>query len=169
MRSKFIEAFDDPFYRQVILDSLCKDIENVSDFRDCLEYFIDNKIKLFEDFNQIVFDGEFNLIDYILPSIRRVWYKIYKVPPDILKGNKLELYRLLFNIDDFTKYLLDILPKVIKSLENFTNLDRSVETLNLIVEDYSASLFYKVLNNYTDIDSAIKILKRDNVINKILK
>ena len=156
-------------YREIILDTLCQGIKNTSEFRDLLEYVIDKKLYLFEgfEFRGTLYDGDDDLLDLILPTIRRVWGKVFINPPSLLRENRLQLFELLFDIDDFLDYLVLIIPKSSNKLEIFNNLDRTAETLQLIVDNYIAALFHKAYNSET-IDADIKTVTRDKNLKKLI-
>jgi hypothetical protein len=141
-------------YREILIDSLCKGISNTSDFRDAIEYIIDNKLEMFDDdfFNQYLYEEDNDtIISLLLPSFRRVWARIYIDTPSLFKkrpGDKrLELYQELFNIDEFLSYLKEMFLEVKYCLKDFGNLDRTVETLTLIVDNYIAGLIQRVLDS----------------------
>jgi hypothetical protein len=94
----------------------------------------------------------------IFPAIRRVWGKVFVEPPKLLKDKKLELFQLLFDIDDFVGYLIEIMPKVKTSLIEFDKLDRTAETLVLIVDNYIAGLL-EATRNRDDIQMEIRDLR----------
>lgn len=133
-------------YKQAVIDSLLQGVRNSWELKETLVYVIDNKLCLFEKselFQGSLYEGEDEIIELILPSIRRLWSKVFINPPEILKNSQLELFQLSFDIDHFIDYLLDILPKVKHSLYHFEKLDRTSETLTLIVDNYAADLFEK--------------------------
>jgi hypothetical protein len=156
-------------YREIILDTLCQGIKNASEFRDLLEYVIDKKLYLFEgfEFKGALYDGDDDLLDLILPAIRRVWGKVYINPPSMLREKRLQLFELLFDIDEFLDYLVLILPKSSNKLEIFNNLDRTQETLQLIVDNYIAGLFHRAYNSET-IDEDMKTATRDKNLKKLI-
>ena len=158
-----------PSYREIILDTLCQGIKNASEFRDVLDYVLDKKIYLFEvfEFQGTLYDGDEEILDLIMPSIRRVWGKVYITPPSMLREKRLELFELLFDIDDFLDYLVLILPKTANKLEMFDSLDRTQETLQLIVDNYIAGLFHQAYNSET-LNEDIKAAKRNKNLNNII-
>lgn len=168
-KPSILEINQNPSYREIILDTLCQGIKNTSEFRDLLEYVIDNKLYLFEgfEFKGTLYDGDDDLLDLILPSIRRVWGKVYITPPSMLREKRLQLFELLFDIDEFLDYLVLILPKSSNKLEIFNNLDRTQETLQLIVDNYIAGLFHRAYNSET-IDEDMKVATRDKNLKKII-
>jgi hypothetical protein len=168
-KPSILEINKNASYREIILDTLCQGIKNTSEFRDLLEYVIDKKLYLFEgfEFQGTLYDGDDDILDLIMPSIRRVWGKVYVKPPSILKAERLQLFELLFDIDEFLDYLVLILPKSSNKLEIFSNLDRTQETLQLIVDNYIAGLFHKAYNSET-IDVDIKTAKRDKNLKRII-
>lgn len=156
-------------YREIILDTLCQGIKNTSEFRDVLEYVLDKKIYLFEgfEFQGTLYVGDDDILDLIMPSIRRVWGKVFITPPSMLREKRLQLFELLFDIDEFLNYLVLILPKSTNKLEIFDNLDRTQETLQLIVDNYIAGLFHIAYNSET-IDHDIKAAKRNKNLKDII-
>ena len=128
-KPSILEINQNPSYREIILDTLCQGIKNTSEFRDLLEYVIDKKLYLFKgfEFQGNLYDGDDDLLDFILPTIRRVWGKVYVTPPSMLKKERLQLFELLFDIDEFLDYLVLIIPKSSNKLEIFDNLDRTQE------------------------------------------
>ncbi len=166
-RISLLDIFKNKSYRDELTDALCNGIINSSDFRDIIDYVLDHKLYLF-DTDELVgtmYDGEDEILDMILPSIRRVYVKVYQEPPTILKGEKLRLYFLLFNIDEFLNYLLIIIQESKRSLKPFTNLDRTIETITLIVDNHIAYLFDKAYNFEGDIQQELRDLK----LKKIMK
>jgi hypothetical protein len=166
-RISLLDIFKNKSYRDELTDALCNGIINSSDFRDIIDYVLDHKLYLF-DTDELVgtmYDGEDEILDMILPSIRRVYVKVYQEPPTILKGEKLRLYFLLFNIDEFLNYLLIIIQESKKSLKPFTHLDRTIETITLIVDNHIAYLFDKAYNFEGDIQQELRDLK----LKKIMK
>ena len=157
-------------YREILIDTLCNGIKNVSEFRDSVEYIIDYKLEMFDDdfLNQQLYEEDKDpIITLILPSFRRVWGKIYLDTPGLFKRRpgdlRLELYQQLFNIDEFFDYLKEMLVKVKDSLKYFENLDRTVETLSLLVDNYIAGLIKKVLES-DDINRDIRQAKLNKII-----
>lgn len=156
----------DEKYKLLIIDSLCYGLDESLDLRNLLNYVIDEKFNLFdiEEFHGSFYPDDDNTLDLVLPAVRRVWGKVCINPPTLLKDKKLELFKLLFDIDDFIDYLINIIPKVKTSLLEFDKLDRTVETLSLVVDNYIAGLVEKT-RNIKDIDVEIRDLR----IRKTLK
>jgi hypothetical protein len=157
----------DPDFRSLITDTLCQGIRLTSDFRDILDHVIDNKLHLFEaeEFAGSFYPEDDDTLDLIFPAIRRVWGKVFVDPPQILKEKKLELFQLLFDIDDFVDYLIEIIPKVKTSLIEFDKLDRTAETLVLIVDNYIAGLL-EATRNRDDIQMEIRDLRISKTLKK---
>lgn len=156
----FIERLkSDKQFRETIVDSLCNGIKESSHFRDTIYYVIDNRLEQIQNQTDKLYGDEDDIILLILPSIRRVWAKVYVETPRIFempkivtetKGYKpdkrLELFQLYFDIDDFVNYLIDMFHKTKNLLNDFDFLDKTQETLTLIVDNYIASLIQKVIN-----------------------
>jgi hypothetical protein len=187
MSKSFIDSIADPQYKEVILDSLCNGVPETSKFRDMLEYVVSEKLQLFTDvkFNTPIYEDEEEPIMSVLPCIRMVYGKVFIDYPDIFTpprhlekiknseflfkrvSDKLELFQLYFDIDEFINYLLDIFPKLSNSLEQLIYLDRTSELLSLIVDNYLAMLIKKV----NDIGNNVELLLseiRDAKLNKIV-
>lgn len=100
----------------------------------------------------------------ILPSIIRVYGKVFVNPPTLLESSdrRLELFRMYFNIDDFIDYLIHTLLDSKELLKKFNYLDRTIETLELIVDNYIAKLVYKV-KNCKDYTSEIRDIKINSI------
>ncbi len=151
--------------REGLLDTLESMLKShSSDFRDTISYVLDNKLDLFKEFDGPFYEGEDNILDLILPAITRLYGKYFVTPPTILKYDKLELYQLSFDIDHFIDYLVDIIPKVKNSLNYMEYLDRTVETLSLVVDNYIASQF-KYAYDCKDILQEIRDIKLKKITN----
>ena len=183
--------------RKAIIGALCDGIPvgNRVDFLHMINYVIDNKSSLFdrEEFNTTCLPkavmwvssiyNDDKLLDIILPTIKRVYAEVFIKPPSIwftskndsrlteleaIHKDRYELFVLYFDIDEFINYLIDMLLKCKESLIHFEHLDRTSETLKLIVDNYIANLVNKVQSK-SNIRLAIKEIKRDININSILK
>jgi len=155
---------DDPMFREELLDTLESMLKShSSDFRDTISYVLDNKLDLFKEFDGPFYEGEDNMLDLILPAITRLYGKYFITPPTILKSDRLDLYQLSFNIDHFIDYFVDIIPKVKNSLSYMENLDRTAETLSLVVDNYVAGQF-KYAYDCKDIIEEIREVKLKKLI-----
>jgi hypothetical protein len=153
-----------PEYRKFIIESLC---QRQRDLESLLYYIVDEKLHIFDidDLQGSFYYEDDETLDLILPTIARVWGKVFIDPPSILKDKKLELFQLLFDIDDFLDYLLEIIPKVKTSLIEFDKLDRTAETLVLIVDNYIAGLL-ETTRNREDIQQEIRDLRISKTLKK---
>lgn len=154
--------------REILIDVLCNGITNASDFRDALEYVINNKIRLLNipEFTKPLYEDEEDILELILPTFRRVWGRIYVQVPDIFisKKDKLELYQASFDVDEFIDYLKNTFLETKGCLSKFEYLDRTTEHLTIIVDNYIAMLI-KNVSDSEDIKSDIRNLK----IKKLMK
>jgi hypothetical protein len=166
-KKSILDLKKDADFRSMLADTLCQGIWLTSDFRDILDYVIDNKLHLFEidEFSGSFYPEDDDTLDLIFPAIRRVWGKVFIDPPQLLKDKKLELFQLLFDIDDFVDYLIEIMPKVKTSLIEFDKLDRTAETLVLIVDNYIAGLL-ETTRNRDDIQMEIRDLRISKTLRK---
>lgn len=108
-------------------------------------------------------DGN-NLLEYILPSVTRVYSKFFINPPSIFSNSnflpRLELFQLQFNLQEFLIFLSKKFKSNHNCLSDFENLDTDSEILTLIVEDYVASKvsFVTSINN-SEIQKEIRNIK----------
>jgi len=177
----FIDNIKNENYRNAIIDALTGGIadEFQEYFEMVMNYVIDEKLEIFnkEEFKGSLYDGDDEFLDMILPSVRRVFGKVFIDPPKMfipdtivssVKGYKedgrMELFQLHYNIDEFIDYLIEILPKSKDCLSQFENIDRSPKTLEIIVDNYIGGLIKKVLES-NDIKQDIRDLKIKNLIN----
>jgi hypothetical protein len=161
-----LDLNDNLSYREHIIDSFCIGVEKASDIRSLFEYLFEKKIDRFntEDFKGKMYKDDDDILDLILPAIKRVYGKVFIKPPTLLFGKRLELFSLMFDIDEFIDYIVDIIPKSKNSLLIFEEVDRSSETISLIVDNYVSLLFRKSYYS-DDIERNI----RDYKLKKIIK
>ena len=118
-------------------------------FRNELNHVLDNRIDIFDNELLIgyLYEDEDKIEDLVFPSIRRAWASVFIQPPSLFSfhsddqyNRRGELFQLLWNVDEFIDYLLEILPKVKDTLKEFEFLDRTAQTLELITQNYINSL-----------------------------
>ncbi len=177
----FVDIHKDDKYKKIIISEFCFGIENdEGEFSKLLEYVIDNKYELFDipEFKKGIFEEDDKVMDLVLPSIRRLYGKMFINPPSLFMDSnnnptiRYTLFTLYFNIDDFIDYFISSFKKNKKCLKNFEYLDRTSETLTLIVDNYISMLVKKVneSENYSeDIKKILKSKNRGKNIDKILK
>lgn len=146
-----VEILSDEGYKLSLINSLCAGIDKnwLPEFIEIIEYVIDKKIPnllQLDIIKESLYDGEEETGDLILPSVRRVFGKVFIQPPGILDKERLELFRLYFNIDQFLDYLIETLKKTKNVLKEFPYLDQTAETLTLIVDNYIAELLHRTTN-----------------------
>jgi hypothetical protein len=179
-KPSFLDIHKDESYKMALIDSLTAGItdEWMEYFEMTMNYVINEKHHLFtgSEFKGSLYDGEDETLDLILPSVRRVFGKVFIDPPRIfvpdttvtgVKGYKddgrLELFRLHYDIDDFID---DLIKQVILSkdcLTTFEHIDKSVTILEIIVDNYITGLVRKVLDSQD-----IKIDIRDMKLKKMI-
>lgn len=156
--------FSDLPLREKLKNNLFKDglvktmVSGVNDpslresFQNELNQFLDKRSDIFENdlFLGCLYVDDDKIEDLILPSIRRAWASVFIQPPSLFSfksddqyNRRGELFQLLWNIDEFIDYLLEILPKVKDTLKEFEFLDKTAQTLELIVQNYINSLIDK--------------------------
>jgi len=177
----FLDIHKNQDYKLALIDSLSGGITDkwFEYFEMTLIYVIDEKWTIFDldELKGSFYEGEDETLDLILPAVKRLFGKVFVDPPKIfvvdptvaqVKGYKedgrLELFRLYFDIDEFLDYLVLYLRKSKNTLEDFEYIDRSIETITLIVDNYVAKLVRKVLDS-TDIKSEIRDMKIKRMIN----
>jgi hypothetical protein len=160
------EIRKDPMLKEELLDSLESMLSShSSEFRELVSYVLDKKLDLFnrEDFTGPFYDGEDNMLDLVLPCITRLYGKFFIKPPNILKDNKLELFQLSFDIDDFIDYFIDMIPRMKYSLSLLENIDRTNETLSLIVDNY-VGIYFNNAYNCDNIEQEIRNIKLNKLV-----
>ena len=182
MKTKsFLDIYKDVDYKKTIIDTLCQGIgsQHIYLFKALLEYVIDKKYHLFdrEEFKGSLYSDEDETLDLVLPAIRRVFGKVFIDPPTLFKetgynnGHRYKLFTMFFNADEFIDYLVDMFIRSKDCLQHFEHIDRTAETLSLIVDNYVADLVQRVLNiedHQEAIDGILKQAKREESINEIL-
>lgn len=176
----FLNLHKDSSYRLALIDMLTPGIgdEWIGYFEMTLNYVINEKWKLFDidELRGQIYKDEDEILDLILPAVRRVFGKVFIDPPKVFiqdslvkktKGwkddGRLELFRLHYNIDYFLDYLKDMILNNMNCLDGFKNLDRSVTLLEIIVDNYIAGLV-KLVTESSDIKGDIRDLKIKNLI-----
>ena len=183
-KKSFIDLYKEETYRKAIVDALCQGIDSqyTPSFKSLLEYVITDKYKLFdrEEFKGALYLDEDETLDLILPAVRRVFGKVFIDPPTLFKDTsygralpenlRYKLFMMYFNPDEFIDYLIDMFIKSKDCLQHFEHIDRTSETLTLIVDNYVAGLVQRVRdveNHQEAIDGIIKQIKRDDTIGEI--
>jgi hypothetical protein len=163
VKPNILELVKDEVYRKSLINSLCVGLSDTEHFTKIINYVIDYKFNLFiiDDFKGSFYEDEDDTLDLILPSIRRLYGKMFVTPPNILTEQNLKYFQLSFDIDDFLSYFIEMVSKSKNSLSMFENLDRTNETLTLIVDNYIAGLIKLVRENE---DQVIRDIKINNII-----
>ena len=183
-KKSFIDLYKEETYRKAIVDALCQgiDAQYITSFKSLLEYVITDKYELFdrEEFKGALYLDEDETLDLILPSVRRVFGKIFIDPPTLFKDTsygralpenlRYKLFMMYFNPDEFIDYLVDMFIRSKDCLQHFEHIDRTSETLTLIVDNYVAGLVQRVRdveNHQEAIDGVMKQIKRDDAIGEL--
>lgn len=166
--------------RRAVVNALEQGVDKIylPELRRIVNYVIYEKWVLFdidELKSGVLYDDD--IFSLVLPTIRRMFSKVYINPPGLFRfdssplgreSNREELYKLYFNIDDFLGYMVKMLVDCKDNiLKDFEYIDRSAEFLSLLVDNYVGFLVDKV-KNCENIDNEIKILKRNSNIDKLL-
>lgn len=181
-KKSFLDLYKDEHYKKAIIEALCKGIgsQHLYSFKSLLEYVVDKKYNLFdrEEFKGALYLDEDETLDLVLPAVRRVFGKIFIDPPSLFKetgynkGSRYKLFTMYFNADEFIDYLIDMFIKSKDCLQHFKHIDRTSETLTLIVDNYVAGLVQRVLeieDHEQAIEGLIKQQKREETINQIFE
>lgn len=175
-KSKSISFFtiaQDEIYKRELFTVLCKGIEPKyqMEFLQLLDYVVEKKSHLFntDEFKCELYEGEDDTSDLILPSVRRIFNKVYSQPPPLFLDNpiRLEFYQLLFDIDEFIDYFINMIKLSKSSLEVFQYLDRTSQTLELIVDNYVAKNVKFVIDT-SNINKELERLKRQSKLKDLL-
>jgi hypothetical protein len=180
-KPNFFNIHKDENYKNAIIDALTGGIPDqfMEYYEMTLNYIIEQKYHLFDkpEFEGSLYENEDDTLDLILPSIRRVFGKvfidtprIFQVSPEIMsiKGyipdGRLELFQLHYNIDEFIDYLIEYLNLSKNCLERFEYIDKTATTLEIIVDNYISMLIKRVLDS-EDIKKDTRDLKIKKMIN----
>jgi hypothetical protein len=185
-KKSFLDLYKDEHYKKAIIDALCQgiDSEYLYSFKYLLEYVVAEKYHLFDrqEFKGALYLDEDETLDLILPAVRRAFGKIFIDPPTLFKDSsygralsenkRYKLFTMYFNPDEFIDYLVDMFIKSKDCLEHFEHIDRTSETLTLIVDNYVAGLVQRVRDiedHEQAIDGLLKQYKREESINQIFE
>jgi hypothetical protein len=116
------------------------------------------------DYSGLFSDFDSELLTYILPSVRRVYSLMFIDTPPIFSNDpdRLELFKLSFDLDEFVKYLHDIVIDKSDVLDFFENLDVRSEFLMLVVQNYvSGKIKLTRTNNVKQLLREFKLKKMD--------
>lgn len=154
MNYKSLSDINKPVIINAMLEGLVNDEHRVS-LSEILKLTCDNYSELFSDF-----DSE--LLTYVLPSVRRVYSLMFIDTPHIFNGDsdRLELFKLSFDLDEFLRYLHDIVIDRSGVLDFFENLDFRSEFLMLVVQNYvSGKIKLTRTNNVKELLREFKLKK----------
>lgn len=166
-------------YRDTVINSLLSGIpkEHIKNLSQIILYVIDEKYSILEgkEFQGHFYDDEKDeLSTLILPTIRRLYGKTFITPPSLFANNsgpidqqRFRLFALYFDVDEFLDYLIIMISKSKGMLSHFDHIDKTSETLTLIVDNYIAGNVKKV-RDCLDIESEIKKLERESKIKNIV-
>ena len=181
MSKSVLDMRTDEAFRKLMIDALTNGLGDKKQLLiDILEYVVDQKLHLFEsvEFEGTMYDEEDQMVDLILPCVRRIFAEVFFNPPTLFKetgynnGHRYKLFTMFFNADEFIDYLIDMFIKSKDCLQHFEHIDRTAETLTLIVDNYVASLVQKVLDiedHEQAIEGILKQQKREETINQIFE
>ena len=134
--------------------------------------------ELFDDeFFNTEFDGS-SIRDYILPTVRSVYNEFFIKDQRFAETNNLinddnyldyfnkrkKLFQLGFDLEEFLQVLSKKIQKNIHMLDDFENIDRIQNILELIKDDYVGMKYYKCAYSHK-LTQEIRDLK----INKVIK
>lgn len=181
-KKSFLDLYKDEHYKKAIIEALCQGIgsEHLYSFKSLLEYVVAEKYHLFdrEEFKGALYLEEDETLDLVLPAVRRVFGKVFIDTPPLFKetgyntGSRYKLFTMYFNPDEFIDYLIDMFIKSKDCLQHFEHIDRTAETLTLIVDNYVAGLVKRVIeieDHEQAIQSILTQQKREETINQIFE
>ena len=129
-----------------------------SDIKDIMDYVTTKRIDIFDKLNFHLYDNEDKISELILPCVIKTYGKFHITPSNLLKDKKLELYKLLFDVDELINVLIDYINKMKDSLEHLSYIDRTCELLSLIVENY-VSWKFQLAYNCENVDKELRDIK----------
>jgi hypothetical protein len=181
-KKSFLDLYKDEHYKKAIIEALCQGIgsEHLYSFTSLLEYVVTEKYHLFdrEEFKGALYFEEDETLDLVLPAVRRAFGKVFIDTPTLFKetgyntGSRYKLFTMYFNPDEFIDYLIDMFIKSKDCLKHFEHIDRTAETLTLIVDNYVAGLVKRVIeieDHEQAIQSILTQQKREEFINQIFE
>jgi hypothetical protein len=185
-KKSFLDLYKDEHYKKAIIEALCQGIgsEHLYSFKSLLEYVVNEKYHLFdrEEFKGALYLEEDETLDLVLPAVRRAFGKVFIDTPTLFKDSnygralqenkRYKLFTMYFNPDEFIDYLIDMFVKSKDCLKHFEHIDRTAETLTLIVDNYIAGLVQRVIDiEYHEqaIQNMLTQHKREEVINQIFE
>lgn len=120
-----------------------------------------------EFFKQELNPGSYeNYLAYVLPAVRRVYQLVFIeeksifLPKNEFNNKCLELFKLNFNLKEFLEDLAQKLIKNSNKLDDFENIDKPVEIIELICQNYVSGLIKKSrINNPTKEIRNLKLSK----------
>jgi hypothetical protein len=181
VKPNFFEIHKNESYKVALIDSLTGGITDqwMDYFEMTMNYVICEKHSLFrvDEFSGTLYEDEDEILDLILPAVRRVFGKVFVTPPKIFvtdetiiaqvknwkSDGRLELFRLHYDIDEFIDYLVDIFPKTKRCLSDFENIDRSSTILEIIVDNYIGKLV-KLVTESEDIAQDTRDMKLKRMV-----
>ncbi len=129
-----------------------------SDIKDIMDYVTTKRIDVFDKLNFKLYDDDDKISQLILPCVIKTYGKFHITPSNLLKDKKLELYKLLFDVDELINVLIDYINKMKDSLEHLSYIDRTCELLSLIVENY-VSWKFQLAYNCENVDKELRDIK----------
>jgi len=162
-------------YEPLLVGITVKDVKRLSMF---LKETTELHYHLFDDeFFDTEFEGS-KIRDYILPAVRAVYNEFFLKEQRFAEtdnslindvnyleffNKRKELFQLSFDLKEFLEILSKKIQKNISKLDDFENIDKIQNLLELIKDDYVAMKYYKCVHSYK-LDQEIRGLKIDKVI-----
>jgi len=108
--------------------------------------------------------NETNVLEYILPAIKKVYSNFFINPPTILMSDynklKLELFQYQFDLEEFLIFLSRKFIKNFDLLNDFEFFDKNCEIITLIIQEYTTSKYSYVSSiNINDIKIELRDIK----------
>lgn len=172
----FSRLKDDETYRNSVIQSLTGGIpdNHVEILVQILLYVVNEKYQLFDSPDlqgHFYNDEEDEISDLILPTVRRLYGKTFIKTPSLFtsdeNGLRYKLFVLYFNIDEFIDYMIDMLRKSKSMLQHFEYIDKTAETLTLIVDNYVARNIKRV-RECQDLNKEVMRMEREAKIKDLL-
>jgi hypothetical protein len=158
----------------LLYNTLCQGVNDITHINHLKDLFKDTTTIHYHLFDNSIFtekknktednpDG-YNLLEYILPSVRRAYSKFFINPPSMFNNSnhysRLELFQLQFNLQELLNCISEKFVRNVDCLCDFQFLDTDSELLTLIIEDYLASKVKYVSSvNSFDIQKEIRDIK----------
>lgn len=152
------DVLNNPAKRTIYIESFQIGTFNNSDIRDIIEYITSVRINIFKDFDYKLYQDDDKISELIIPSAIRTYAKFFINHSPLLKGKNLDMYKNLFDVDEYLNNLIEKITIMKNSLDNLIHLNRTSELISLIVDNYVSEKF-DLAYNCKDVEKELREIK----------